>query len=63
MATVVARVGPTGERALQGLTTVVADDGFTALALVHRTLLGAESSAVVDDVSIELLPDTARRDR
>jgi len=58
---VVASAGPTGERALQGLTTVVAGEDVVALALVHRTLLGEASSAVIDEVSVELLHD-ARSD-
>jgi len=63
MASVVSRVGPVGDRALQGLTTAVVDDGFSALALVHRTLLDGQSVVVVDDVAIELLHDGARHAR
>lgn len=54
--TVIASAGPTGERALQGLTSVVADDdGVLALAFVHRTLLGEASRGDFGDVSVELL--------
>lgn len=52
---VVTRTGPTGERALQGLTTVVDDEGLAALGFVHRSLLGAHTHLVVDDVTVEAL--------
>lgn len=61
MLEVVMSAGPSGDRAVQGLTTVVDDDGFSALALVHRTLLG-DSPAREDDVTVVLLneePDAA----
>ncbi|MBU6514432.1 MAG: hypothetical protein KGL05_03470 [Acidobacteriota bacterium] len=60
MARVLEGAGPSGERALQGVTTVVAspDTGeYVALAVVHRTLLGEEWAGVVDDVRVELLHD------
>jgi len=60
MARVVEGAGPKGERALQGLTTVVAaaDTGeYVGLAVVHRTLLGEESAGVIDAVRVELLHD------
>lgn len=63
MVSVVAGAGPTGNRALQGLTTVVGDTGFSALALVHRTLLGDESSALIEGVRIELLHGDSRSAR
>jgi folate-binding Fe-S cluster repair protein YgfZ len=55
MSDVVARAGPTGERAIQGLTTVVADDGWVALGFVHRSLLCPQRHRVLDDVSVEAL--------
>lgn len=64
LARVVEGAGPNGERALQGLTSVVVapDAGeYVALCVVHRTLLGAESSGVIDEVRVELLHD-ARSD-
>jgi len=57
MEAVVRSAGPTGERALQGLTTVVGSDALSALALVHRSLLDARSPAVIDGVAIEILHD------
>jgi folate-binding protein YgfZ len=48
-------VGPQGERALQGLTTAVRDPGVTALAMVHRTLVGEETDVTIEGVRVELL--------
>ncbi len=56
MAAVVASAGPTGERARQGLTSVVRGEDYVALALVHRTLLGEASSGSIDAVTIEVIP-------
>jgi folate-binding Fe-S cluster repair protein YgfZ len=47
--------GPQGERALQGLTTAVRDQGVTALAVVHRTLVGEETDVTLEGVRVELL--------
>lgn len=63
MASVVASAGPSGERARQGLTTVVADQDVSALALVHRSLVGESATVVIDGVTIELLHDQGRRAR
>lgn len=52
---VVMSAGPSGERALQGLTTIVADARFSALALVHRTLLSGSVARDVGDVHVALL--------
>ena len=53
MELVVASTGPRGERAIQGLRTVVADRGFVALALVHRSLLGDAQEVTLDGVRVE----------
>jgi folate-binding Fe-S cluster repair protein YgfZ len=47
--------GPSGERGLQGLTTVVSAHGFMALALVHRTLLAESLEGSIDGVHVEVL--------
>jgi folate-binding Fe-S cluster repair protein YgfZ len=47
--------GPSGERGLQGLTTVVNTDRFIALALVHRTLLAEALEGTIDGVHVEVL--------
>jgi folate-binding Fe-S cluster repair protein YgfZ len=47
--------GPQGERALQGLTTAVRDQVVTALAVVHRTLLGENTDLTLEGVHVELL--------
>jgi folate-binding Fe-S cluster repair protein YgfZ len=47
--------GPRGERALQGLTTAVRDHAVTALAVVHRTLVGADTDVMLEGVHVELL--------
>jgi folate-binding Fe-S cluster repair protein YgfZ len=47
--------GPQGERAIQGLTTAVRDQVVTALAVVHRTLMGEETDLTFDGVRVELL--------
>jgi folate-binding Fe-S cluster repair protein YgfZ len=57
MDVVVRSAGPSGERGLQGLTTVYDRDGPRGLALVHRTLLGDEQRGTVMDVAVELLHD------
>ncbi len=47
--------GPQGENSLQGITTVVRDQGLTALAVVHRTLTGDEVDVVLDGVRVQIL--------
>lgn len=59
LAAVVEGAGPTGDRALQGLTSVVQDEEVVALAFVHRTLLGESRRGVIDEVDVELLHDVA----
>jgi folate-binding protein YgfZ len=54
---VVLSAGPSGDRAQQGLTTLVGAGPFSALALVHRTLLGDARAATIGGVHIELLHD------
>jgi len=55
----VVSAGPSGERAVQGLTTVVDDGGLRALALVHRTLLAGRATAIIEGVAIELLHEAS----
>ncbi len=47
--------GPRGVNAVQGVTTVVRDLGFTALALVHRTLTGDETDVSLEGVRVQIL--------
>ena len=54
---VVQSAGPTGDRALQGLTSAATGEEVVALAVVHRTLLGEERTGVIDGVRVELLHD------
>ncbi|MDH2902605.1 MAG: hypothetical protein PXZ08_01470 [Actinomycetota bacterium] len=55
--------GPQGERSVQGVTTAVRNGDVTALALVHRTLLGEHSHVTLDDIEVELLHDRGALDR
>lgn len=59
---VVTSVGPAGERARQGLTTVVADDRLRALAVIHRTLLMDATARDVAGVEVELLHELDQMD-
>jgi folate-binding Fe-S cluster repair protein YgfZ len=52
---VVRSVGPSGERARQRVTTVVAGSVVSGLALVHRSLVSDGSIATIDGVLVELL--------
>ena len=60
---VVQSAGPTGDRALQGLTSAAVGEEVVALAFVHRTLLGEERTGVIDGVQVELLHDGAAEAR
>jgi folate-binding Fe-S cluster repair protein YgfZ len=62
MSDVVTSTGPTGDRARQGLTTVVRGDRLSTLAVVHRTLLGDESARDVRGVRVELLHELDHAD-
>lgn len=55
IARVVESKGPQGDRASQGLCTIVGGEGFRALAIVHRSLVGEESDIEIDGVRIEVL--------
>jgi folate-binding Fe-S cluster repair protein YgfZ len=56
MATVVRSAGPSGERGIQGLTTVVSRGAvLDGLAVVHRSLMGDESRREFDEVTISLV--------
>jgi folate-binding Fe-S cluster repair protein YgfZ len=55
MDSVVRSAGPSGERGLQGITTISAADSYRALAVVHRTLLGDAHESQFGGVRVELL--------
>jgi folate-binding Fe-S cluster repair protein YgfZ len=52
---VVRGAGPSGERALQGVTTLCVEGDWRGLAIVHRSLLGEATSGVILDVLVEVL--------
>ena len=52
---VAASAGPSGERALQGVSTLAGDGPARALGIVHRSLLGERREALIDGVTVELL--------
>jgi folate-binding Fe-S cluster repair protein YgfZ len=59
MENVVRSAGPSGERGLQGLTTIATADSYSALAVVHRTLLGDALEGQFGGVRVELLHGTS----
>ncbi len=59
---VVTSAGPKGERARQGLTTVVGERRLRGLAVVHRTLGMGTTLLDATDVSIELLHEPSDAD-
>ena len=63
MTEVVESVGPSGDRASQGLTTVVRGENVRALGIVHRSLVGEERDVIIDGVRVEVLHDTGKSAR
>ncbi len=56
---VAASAGPSGERGLQGVSTLWCDETVHALGIVHRSLLGERTSALIEGVTVELLHGAA----